>query len=296
MKINSMLQSMTGFAKMQFEVANKIIFLQIRSLNSKQLDINCKIPVVYREKELEIRSLIANKLIRGKIELAMLVENMGDDATYTLNKNLALRYYSEFKDLEKKLNEKPETNYLSLISRMPEVMKHQLQEIDEKEWLAIKENIILSLDELKAYRLEEGQALEKDIRQRVINIQHLLKTVEPNEKNRILALRKRIENELNTHFNETEKDKNRFEQELLYYVEKLDITEEKVRLQKHTEYFLELLDKGDSIGKKLAFVSQEIGREINTLGSKANDFELQQIVVNMKDELEKVKEQLLNIL
>ena len=162
--------------------------------------------------------------------------------------------------------------------------------------MTFKENIIFCLDELKAYRLEEGQALEKDIRQRVINIQNLLKTVEPHEKNRILALRKRIENELNTHFNETEKDKNRFEQELLYYIEKLDITEEKVRLQKHTEYFLELLEKEDAIGKKLAFVSQEIGREINTLGSKANDFELQQIVVNMKDELEKVKEQLLNIL
>jgi len=291
-----MLQSMTGFAKMQFEVANKIIFLQIRSLNSKQLDINCKIPGVYREKELEIRSLIANELIRGKIELAMLVENMGDDSTYSLNKNLALRYYSEFKELEKELNEKPETDYLTLISRMPEVMKHQLQEIDEKEWLAIKENFIHSLEELKEYRLEEGQALEKDIRQRVENILELLSAIEPHEKNRILALRKRIDNELNAHFSETEKDKNRFEQELLYYIEKLDITEEKVRLKKHAEYFLELLEKEDAIGKKLAFVSQEIGREINTLGSKANDFELQQIVVNMKDELEKIKEQLLNIL
>jgi uncharacterized protein (TIGR00255 family) len=291
-----MLQSMTGFAKMQFEIANKIIFLQIRSLNSKQLDIYCKIPGVYKEKELEIRSLIANELIRGKIEIAMLVENIGDDSIYSLNKNLALRYYTELKELEKEFDEVSKTDYLAVISRMPEVMKHQLQEVDEKEWLEIKKNIILSLEELKEYRLEEGQALEKDVRLRVKNIIKLLGEIEPHEKNRILALRKRIENELNTHFNETEKDKNRFEQELLYYIEKLDVTEEKVRLKKHAEYFLELLENGDAIGKKLAFVSQEIGREINTLGSKANDFEMQQIVVNMKDELEKIKEQLLNIL
>ena len=286
---------MTGFGKKACELSHKNIIIQLRALNSKQLDVYTKIPGLYKEKDLEIRKLIAKELVRGKIELSFYIENTGEESNYRLNKELAKHYYEELTDLEVSLGiEKSE--YLPVLLKMPDVLKTELQELDETEWKKIRESILSALKELNAYRENEGKAMEKDIVMRVKKILELLIAVEPHEKKRLETVRERITTDLNKYLTDASVDKNRFEQEMFYYIEKMDITEEKVRLKKHCEYFLEIVEQDIPTGKKLGFISQEIGREINTLGSKANNVELQQIVVNMKDELEKIKEQLLNVL
>jgi len=290
-----MLKSMTGFGKKTCELSTKNIIIQLRALNSKQLDVYTKIPGLYKEKDLEIRKLIAKELVRGKIELSFYIENTGEESHYRLNKELAKRYYEELTDLEISLGiEKSE--YLPILLKMPDVLKTELQELDETEWKKIRESILSALEELNAYRENEGKAMEKDIVMRIKKIISLLSAVKPYEEKRLENIKTRITNDLNKYLTDASVDKNRFEQEMFYYIEKLDITEEKVRLKKHCEYFLEIVAQDTASGKKLGFICQEIGREINTLGSKANDVDLQQIVVNMKDELEKIKEQLLNIL
>ena len=287
---------MTGFGKAECECQNRKIVIEIKSLNSKQLDINARIPNGYRSKEIEIRSLISVRLKRGKVDFSINVENVGEASGFTINKSLIEKYYSELKELDLGLEDKNSSDYLSVLMRMPEVLISERDEMSDEEWQLLKEAIVEAIDKVDEFRVEEGKSLETDIIKRIQNILELLIKVEPFEKLRIENLRKKIKKDLYEFVEKEDIDKNRFEQELVYYQDKLDITEEKVRLKKHCEYFIETLNEPASQGKKLSFISQEIGREINTLGSKANDANIQKIVVQMKDELEKIKEQLFNIL
>ena len=287
---------MTGFGKAECECQNRKIVIEIKSLNSKQLDINARIPNGYRSKEIEIRSLISVRLKRGKVDFSINVENVGEASGFTINKSLIEKYYSELKELDLGLEDKNSSDYLSVLMRMPEVLISERDEMSDEEWQLLKEAIVEAIDKVDEFRVEEGKSLETDIIKRIQNILELLIKVEPFEKLRIENLRKKIKKDLYEFVEKEDIDKNRFEQELVYYQDKLDITEEKVRLKKHCEYFIETLNESASQGKKLSFISQEIGREINTLGSKANDANIQKIVVQMKDELEKIKEQLFNIL
>ncbi len=292
-----MIKSMTGFGKSICEITNKKITIEIRTLNSKLLDINTKIPNIYKEKYLEIRLQLAKKLIRGKIDLSIFIENIGGTINYSLNKALAKEYHKELKDLCSELGEEEFSNFLTVLIQMPEVIQPKKEEIDENEWFQIKSTIEKAIRQVDEFRLQEGKILEKDFVKRISIIEKLLVEIETFEKDRIVNLKKSIWKNLSELIDEKDKiDKNRFEQEIIYYLEKVDITEEKVRLKKHCDYFIETLNEPTSKGKKLNFICQEIGREINTLGSKANDAQIQKIVVQMKDELEKIKEQILNIL
>lgn len=287
---------MTGFGKAKCELTNKTINIELRSLNSKQLDIMSKIPAVYKEKEAEIRSYIAKNLERGKIDISMSIDTSGETSKLSLNRKLARQYYDELISLSKELNHNQNTDYLSILMRMPEVLSPEKDELNEDEWGIIKLSFNEAIAELDTFRIQEGTALEEDFLKRTALILNLLSQIEPYEKARIDVIRSRIEKDMKQFIDDTQFDKNRFEQELLYYIEKLDITEEKIRLKKHCDYFVETVNEDQSSGKKLSFISQEMGREINTLGSKANDVNIQKIVVRMKDELEKIKEQLSNVL
>ena len=291
-----MIKSMTGFGKAVCECQNRKMVVEIKSLNSKLLDINARIPNGYREKEVEIRNLISNRLHRGKVDFQITIENSGDTSNYSINKSLAQKYYRELKELSLDLDEKDFSDYLLIIMRMPDVLVTEINEISEEEWSELKKAILQAIDEVDMFRKNEGKGLEKDLRYRNEKIVNLLEEVTPFEKARLKNLKAKISKDLHDVVDKEEIDKNRFEQELVYYQDKLDITEEKVRLEKHCEYFIETLDETDSQGKKLIFISQEMGREINTLGSKAGEANIQKIVVQMKDELEKIKEQLFNIL
>ncbi|MFA8451223.1 MAG: YicC/YloC family endoribonuclease [Bacteroidales bacterium] len=291
-----MMKSMTGFGKTELQVNNKKISIEIKTLNSKQIDISTRVPVIYKEKELELRKLLSQKLLRGKIELSIYIERTGESSNFTFNKALAKSYYEELKDLSEDIHQQNFNNYLPIIIKLPDVMKPEIEKLNPEEWKNIESSAIAAIASVDKFRMEEGKVLENDFNERIQTIKDLLKLVEPHEKERINTLRVRIQKNLSEIIEENKFDKNRFEQELLYYIEKLDITEEKVRLTNHCEYFIATMKELDSPGKKLSFISQEIGREINTLGSKANNAEIQKIVVQMKDELEKIKEQLFNIL
>lgn len=291
-----MIKSMTGFGKAVCECQNRKMAIEIKSLNSKMLDINTRIPNGYREKEVEIRNLISGQLNRGKVDFQITIENSGEASNYSINKGLAQKYYNELKELSLELDEKDFSDYLQIIMRMPDVLVTEVNEISEEEWSALKEAISKALDDVNVFRKNEGQGLEKDLIYRIEKISGLLEEVSPFEKARLKVLKAKIKKDLNDVVNKEDFDKNRFEQELVYYQDKLDITEEKVRLKKHLEYFIETMNDSGFQGKKLIFISQEMGREINTLGSKANEANIQKIVVQMKDELEKIKEQLFNIL
>lgn len=291
-----MIKSMTGFGKAVLELPGKKITIEIKTLNSKQIDISTRIPSIYKEKELEVRSLISSQLQRGKIEFNVYLENTGESATYTFNKKLARSYYEELKELAGEINQQSYSNYLPIVIKMPEVLKPDIEDMNEEDWKQIERSIVDALIQVDEYRTGEGKNLEEDFKKRINKISGLLDEVKPYEKQRVDAYRERIMKNIHELLDESQIDKNRLEQELIYYIEKLDITEEKVRLKNHCDYFLETLDEPVSMGKKLSFISQEIGREINTLGSKANDSDIQKIVVQMKDELEKIKEQLFNIL
>ncbi len=287
---------MTGFGKSQTVLANKKITVEIKSLNSKQLDLNTRIPGVYREKEMLFRSMLAKGLSRGKIDFAIYIEAMGDASNYSINQELALRYFQELENIGDKISQQQSPDYLSMIMRMPDVLKSEIIEIDENEWsvlIAEVENALTIIDE---YRIEEGSSLEADFTKRIALILEYLKQVEELEPQRIINLKERIRRHIADMNEDVRLDENRFEQEIIFYLEKLDITEEKTRLKKHCTYFLETMQDVETNGKKLNFISQEIGREINTLGSKASDAQIQRIVVQMKDELEKIKEQVLNVL
>jgi uncharacterized protein (TIGR00255 family) len=287
---------MTGFGKSVCELRNRKIVIEIKSLNSKQLDVNYRIANGFREKEIEIRNLVSEKLQRGKIDLLISVENAGDSSNYVINKEIAKKYYRELKELTSDFEEKDISDYLLVVMRMPDVLVPEKDEIDEKEWLKLFDTIQSAVEEVENFRTAEGNSLAKELRFRNEKILNLLNEIAPFEKTRMDNLKLKISKDLYDIAKKEDIDKNRFEQELVYYQDKLDITEEKFRLQKHCEYFNETLDETESQGKKLSFITQEMGREINTLGSKASEANIQKIVVQMKDELEKIKEQLFNIL
>jgi uncharacterized protein (TIGR00255 family) len=291
-----MIRSMTGFGKTEFEAGSKKITLEIKSLNSKQLDINTRLPSLYREKDLEIRRLISETLIRGKVDCVLYLDNLGIDSAAKINQALILEYFRQLSEIHKELGLPVNEAIMQTIMRLPDTVKTVYEELDEAEWLMVRENLLKTLERLNNFRDKEGQALRVDIEGNINNIMALLKQVDPHENQRIDNVKTRILESLESLQLNGNVDKNRFEQELIYYIEKLDINEEKVRLANHCNYFIETMDESGPSGRKLGFIAQEIGREINTLGSKANESNLQRIVVRMKDNLEKVKEQILNLL
>lgn len=291
---------MTGYGKALAELPGKNLAIEIKSLNSKGLDLSVKLPSAFREKEMEIRTLLSQRLERGKIELFVSVEKSADSGSFSINKTLFLHYHKELKTLLSEAGEESNESLSSVILKIPDVLQSEKAEFDEHDWETVAQGIENALSSVEEFRTAEGQVLEDDIRGRVGLILDLLVLVEPFEQNRLNDIRERIRTGFQkitkSDLLQTKPDENRFEQELIYYIERLDITEEKVRLKKHCDYFIETLNDSASQGKKLGFVVQEMGREINTIGSKANDAGIQKIVVQMKDELEKIKEQLLNIL
>ncbi len=285
-----MIQSMTGYGKSVLQLPNKKISIEIKSLNSKNLDSYVRTPSIYREKELGIRKLIASNLERGKIDFSLFLEITGEETSTQLNKPVVKKYIEQLKTVV----DGDEIELLKMAVKMPDALNTERDEIDDDEWKNIEDEIIITLKKILEYRAEEGMALEKDFRARIQNIDSLLKQVIAIDPERIIAVRERLRKGVSELKEKV--DENRFEQELIYYIEKFDITEEKVRLQNHLEYFTKSINSKDSNGKKLGFISQEIGREVNTIGSKANYAPMQKLVVQMKDELEKIKEQLLNVL
>ncbi len=285
-----MIQSMTGFGKHVMQLPSKKITIELKSLNSKSLDINARMPAGYREKELELRKLIANTLVRGKIDFGLYVEITGDEAAPGINEVVVRQYMKQLRSIA----EGEDLKLLEMAIRLPDALRTDKDDIDEEEYKAIQKTLKIALEEIQAFRSEEGKVLEKDFLDRITALKLLLQQVSEMDADRLATIRERLEKAVLDL--KTELDANRFEQELIYYLEKYDITEEKVRLANHLDYFTKTLKSSDSNGRKLGFISQEIGREINTIGSKANHAPMQQVVVQMKDELEKVKEQMLNVL
>lgn len=291
-----MIKSMTGYGKALVSLPNKNIILEIKALNSKYFDFVPRIPSLYKEKEHLIRTLLNGKLERGKIELSILIENIGADTAVKVNYGVADAYLKQITELKEKLNLPEDPSLLSTLLKMPDVLSSPIADVDEGEWMAVEKGLKQAIANLDSYRKAEGEVLRNDFADRIQLIRDYSERVVPFEKPRIALLKERFKKNLASLAEETSYDSNRFEQELIYYIEKLDITEEKVRLSRHLDYFLETLNDGDSNGKKLNFIAQEIGREVNTIGSKANNVDIQKLVVMMKDELEKIKEQLSNIL
>ncbi|MCM4171789.1 YicC family protein [Arenibacter sp. TNZ] len=285
-----MIQSMTGFGKHVIQLPSKKITIEIKSLNSKSLDLNARIPSTYREKELELRRTIAGSLVRGKIDFSLYIENTGAETTSEVNEVVVRQYMKQLGHIVSG----NEMSLLEIAMRMPDTMKTEREDIDEDEYKIIKESLEEALKEINIFRTEEGKVLEVDFEARISTLKGLLDKVAQMDPDRLLTIRERLEKAVADL--KADLDANRFEQELIYYLEKYDITEEKVRLLNHLDYFASTLKSDDSNGKKLGFISQEIGREINTIGSKANFAPMQQLVVQMKDELEKIKEQMLNVL
>lgn len=284
-----MIQSMTGFGKSVLSLADKHISIEIKSLNSKSIDINTRIPQVYREKELDFRKLIAEQLQRGKVDFSIFIENTGTQTPSKINPNIVKSYIEQMRTIV----DGDLTELLKMAVRMPDALQTTSESISEEELSVIFQHINLAITDLQNFRTQEGKVLEKDFVLRINNINRLLQEVQGLDEERLALIRERLEKAVADIQNV---DANRFEQELIFYLEKLDITEEKIRLKKHLDYFLETLQSEESNGRKLSFIAQEIGREVNTLGSKANFAPMQQLVVQMKDELEKIKEQVLNVL
>jgi uncharacterized protein (TIGR00255 family) len=291
-----MIKSMTGYGKSVAETPQKKITVELKSLNSKQLDFNSKVPWLYKEKEPELKGIISQKLERGKIDLSIYCDNLTDENIPVINREVVKSYFNQLKEIAGELNVDLNEHILSTILRLPDALKMEKQELDEGEWELVKNQLLEAISMLDQYRLEEGIALEKDIRNNISRIVSSLQEIEKFEEGRLQKVRDKLSSILNDYVKTENIDKNRFEQELIFYIEKFDINEEKVRLRKHCEYFLESLDTPSPNGKILNFITQEIGREINTIGSKANDASIQKLVVMMKDDLEKIKEQTLNVL
>ena len=287
---------MTGFGKTSAEISGKKVTIEIRSLNSKSLDLNTRLPWLYREKETEIRNIINQKLDRGKIDLTISFDVLDIENVPVINNDVVKTYYEQIKDIAGELDIKSDEQILSTILRLPDVFKTEKPDLSEEEWQMIKEKIIESAEQLDNFRIEEGSSIESDMKGCTNRILTLLTEIENFEEERITRIRNRLNNLLEENIATENIDKNRFEQELIFYLEKIDINEEKVRLKKHCDYFLEKTNTDPPNGKILNFITQEIGREINTIGSKANDASIQKIVVMMKDELEKIKEHILNVL
>lgn len=291
-----MIKSMTGFGKSSAELSQKKISVEIRSLNSKSLDINTRIPLLYREKEAEIRNIISQKLDRGKIDFVISVDVLDDQTVSAVNKPVVRNYFVQLREIAEEFGINADEQLLSTIMRLPESLKTEKPEITEEEWKEVKGIIEEAIEQLDLYRIEEGRPTEEDLVRCTENILSCLEEIKNFEGERITRIREKF-NTLLADFQGSENiDKNRFEQEMIYYLEKLDINEEKIRLKKHCDYLLEKINSPSPNGKILNFIAQEIGREINTIGSKANDASIQKLVVMMKDELEKIKEQSLNVL
>jgi uncharacterized protein (TIGR00255 family) len=291
-----MIVSMTGFGKAVCELETKKITIEIKSLNSKQLDVYSRIPGFYKEKEIEIRNIISKKIIRGKVDFGMYAEITGIENSSIINTELVKGYFKQLSEISDSLDIDNKNELLPIVMRMPDILRTERSELDEEEWKIVRKSVDKAIDELIEFRKQEGIALKADIIKRIKNILDFLKQIEPFEKQRLNHTKERLRNNLKELASSDEIDENRFEQELIFYLEKMDVTEEKVRLANHCEYFIKTINNNEPIGKKLGFISQEIGREINTLGSKANDSDMQKLVILMKDELEKIKEQLLNVL
>lgn len=287
---------MTGFGKSACQLDGSNVTVEVRSLNSKTLDVSLKIPGNFREKEQAIRNLAGQVLVRGKVEVFMVVENLAVNADVTINRPLLEKYYHELVDIAENLQAPLPHDLITTITRFPEVMKQSPQEENEEQWNIIEQAIREAMEQADAFRQSEGAHLAEDLHARIEVIRNLLRQITPLEAQRIETLKGRLLKGLSELKDAGTPDPNRFEQELIFYLEKLDITEEKVRLAKHLDYFEDTMRNEEIAGKKLGFISQEIGREINTIGSKANDADIQRFVVQMKDELEKIKEQLLNII
>lgn len=285
-----MIQSMTGFGKHVIQLPAKKITVELKSLNSKSLDINARMPAAYRARELELRKVIATKLERGKVDFGLYVEFTGDETSSEVNEGVVRQYIKQLKALAKG----DDIRFLEMALRLPDALKTEKDDVDEEEYHVILQALEEALEEISTFRAEEGKVLEEDFKERIGTLKGLLDQVATIDPDRLATIRERLEKAVADL--KAEVDANRFEQELIYYLEKYDITEEKVRLANHLSYFSEALASLDSNGKKLGFISQEIGREINTIGSKANYAPMQQLVVQMKDELEKIKEQMLNVL
>ncbi|MEM6515536.1 MAG: YicC/YloC family endoribonuclease [Bacteroidota bacterium] len=285
-----MIHSMTGYGKSVLQLPTKKVSIEIKSLNSKNLDINTRMPSMYREKELQIRKLIASKLRRGKVDFSLFVEITGEETSSQINKTVVREYIKQLRDVA----DGREIDFLEMAIRLPDAITTERDDIDEEEWAKISKEIDTSLDKIQAYRCDEGKTLNSDFEQRIKTISELLDKVITMDPDRIEGVRERLNKGIADIKEKV--DENRFEQELIYYIEKFDITEEKVRLKNHLDYFEKTLKSPESNGKKLGFINQEMGREINTIGSKSNYAPMQKLVVQMKDELEKIKEQLLNVL
>ncbi|MBL4652147.1 MAG: YicC family protein [Flavobacteriales bacterium] len=288
-----MIRSMTGFGKASGEFQHKKINVEVRSLNSKQLDLSTRISGHYREKEHAYRGIAGKAIVRGKSELSIYIENNAEQPKAVINQELAQNYYQDIKNLADSINES-NTSLLGQVLRMPDVMKTERSETEEGEWSIVENAIDEALHKFNSSREQEGEKLGIDFKMRLGIILNLLSEIETLEGDRMEKVKERLTTNLDSL--KIEVDQNRFEQELIYYLEKYDITEEKVRLRAHCEYFIETMNEKEAQGKKLGFIGQELGREINTIGSKANHSEIQKMVVQMKDELEKIKEQVLNVL
>ena len=292
-----MIQSMTGYGKATAELSDKKINVEIKSLNSKARDLSTRIAPLYREKEIEIRNEIAKALERGKVDFSLWIDKKDACELITpINQDVVVAYYERIRTISETTGIPVPEDWFSTLLRMPDVMtKNDIQELSEEEWKAVHATVLQAIQNLVDFRIQEGAALEKKFREKISNIAKLLTSVDPYEKERVEKIKERITDALEKTIS-VDYDKNRLEQELIYYIEKLDINEEKQRLSNHLKYFINTMEDGSGQGKKLGFIAQEMGREINTLGSKSNHAEMQKIVVQMKDELEQIKEQVLNVM
>jgi uncharacterized protein (TIGR00255 family) len=286
-----MILSMTGFGKASLQLSTKKITVEVKSLNSKGLDLNTRMPSVYRENELALRNLLALKLERGKVDFSLYVEVTGEDTSSKINAPIVKAYMAQLKTI---LPNADDTELMKMAIRMPDTMKTEREEIDENEWKQIQTVIDEAIENMLSFRKSEGASLEKEFTLRIENIRNYMNQALALDPERVTAIKERLQTAIDEL--KVNVDTNRFEQELIYYLEKLDITEEKVRLTNHLDYFLQTLNGSEANGRKLGFITQEMGREINTMGSKSNHAEMQKLVVMMKDELEKIKEQVLNVL
>jgi uncharacterized protein (TIGR00255 family) len=288
-----MIQSMTGYGKSVLQLSTKKVTIEIKSLNSKNLDLNVRIPSYYKEKELAVRKKLASSLVRGKVDFSIFVEMTADETSTTINQGVVKQYIQQLRNTLF-VGSDQDVELLKMAISMPDALKTEREELDENEWNLINQNIDIALKEIVQYRMDEASSLEIDFRERITNIKKYLEEVYSFDADRIENVKARLQKAIDDLKVET--DQNRFEQELIYYLEKLDINEEKVRLANHLDYFLQTLETPDSNGKKLGFIVQEMGREINTTGSKANFAPMQKAVIQMKNELEQIKEQILNVL
>lgn len=292
-----MIQSMTGYGKATAELSDKKINVEIKSLNSKAMDLSTRIAPLYREKEIEIRNEIAKALERGKVDFSLWIDKKDACELITpINQDVVVAYYERIRTISETTGIPAPEDWFSTLLRMPDVMtKNDIQELSEEEWKAVHATVLQAIQNLVDFRIQEGAALEKKFREKISNIAKLLTSVDSYEKERVEKIKERITDALEKTIS-VDYDKNRLEQELIYYIEKLDINEEKQRLSNYLKYFINTMEDGSGQGKKLGFIAQEMGREINTLGSKSNHAEMQKIVVQMKDELEQIKEQVLNVM